>query len=228
MKPDDISLTDLNRIFAGNVPILFYLEMVLRAFFVYFLLLGSMRMLGTRMTTRVSHLELAALVALASSVGIPMLAPDRGLLPAVISAIIVVTITLMIARWSFKNKRVEELMQGTTETLVSDSVIQLTSMKKVRISKEQLFGQLRVEGITHLGFVKRVYLEPNGIFTLVKNPKEQAGLAILPADDTEFIMAKLKPTAAELCKNCGLPSIAQQKTCSGCKENEFIKSVIEV
>ena len=228
MKPDEISITDFNRIFAGNVPILFYLEIALRAFFVYFLLLGSMRMLGKRITTRVSHLELAAIVALASSVGIPMLAPDRGLLPAVISAVIVVTITLMIARWSFKNKKIEELMQGSTETLVLDSVVQLKSMRKMRVSKEQLFGQLRVEGITHLGLVKRVYMEPNGIFSIIRNKEEQAGLAILPENDSEFFSARLKPAELYLCKNCGLPSKPQQKRCAGCEEKVFVKSVKEM
>jgi hypothetical protein len=78
MKPEDIKLNNWARIFLGDVPPAFYLELVIRAFLIYFLLMLSMRLMGKQMSTQMSHLEMAAIVALASAVGVPMLAADGG------------------------------------------------------------------------------------------------------------------------------------------------------
>src|SRR6195952_702674 len=117
MKPDEIKLNDWVRIFAGDVPPAFYLELVIRAFFIYFLLMLSMRLMGKRMSTQMSRLELAAMVALASAIGVPMLAPDRGLIPAVLIAFIVVGITWAISKYSVKNERFERATQGDSDML---------------------------------------------------------------------------------------------------------------
>src|SRR6478735_4198047 len=98
MKPDEIRLSDWARILFGQVPPEFYAELVIRAVFVYALLMISMRLMGTRMSGQLSRLDLAAMVALASAIGVPMLSPSNGLLPALIIAIIVVSVSRIIAK----------------------------------------------------------------------------------------------------------------------------------
>src|SRR5690349_16696968 len=98
MKPDEIKLSDWARIFFGQVPPEFYGELIIRAVFIYALLMISMRLMGTRMSGQLSRLDLAAMVALASAIGVPILSPSNGLLPAVIIAVIVVSVSRVIAR----------------------------------------------------------------------------------------------------------------------------------
>jgi uncharacterized membrane protein YcaP (DUF421 family) len=90
MKPDQFHLTDWPRIFIGDVPGMFYVEVIIRTAVIYFILMASMRLMGKRMAAQLSRTEMVALVAIAASIGIPIMAPDRGLLPAVISAIVIV------------------------------------------------------------------------------------------------------------------------------------------
>jgi len=81
MKPEEIHLKDWLRILIGEEPISFLLELIIRAAVVYLVLMLSMRLMGKRMSSQLSRNELATLVSLAAAVGVPMMAPDRGLLP---------------------------------------------------------------------------------------------------------------------------------------------------
>ncbi|HEX8334889.1 MAG TPA: hypothetical protein VF622_19850, partial [Segetibacter sp.] len=138
MKPDEIKLGDWLRIIFGQVPPEFYIELIIRGFLVYVLLLVAMRFLGKRMATNVSRIELAALVALSSAIGVPLLSPSNGILPAFIIAGIIVALTRIISVWGLRSKKFENATQGDLDTLVEDGVMDLKIMKKVRITRERL------------------------------------------------------------------------------------------
>src|SRR3978361_131613 len=95
MKPEEIKITDWMRILFGEVPGSFYLEVFIRALFVYLFLMGAMRLLGKRMSSTLGRNEMVAMVTLAATIGIPLQTPDRGLLPALMIGVIVV----LIGRW---------------------------------------------------------------------------------------------------------------------------------
>src|SRR3712207_6549704 len=123
MKPEEIKLNDWARILFGEVPPEFYIELVIRAALVYLLLMLCMRLLGKRMSTQMSRLELAAMVSLASAIGVPMLDPGRGILPAYIFGFVIVVITRLIARKSVKDQHFEQVTQDDVDLLVEDSVM---------------------------------------------------------------------------------------------------------
>ena len=233
MKSEEIKLSDWMRILFGEAPPVFYLELIIRAFLVYALLMLSMRFLGKRMSTQVSRLEMAAMVALASAIGVPMLSPINGLLPAFIIAAIVVGISRLIAKIGFGSERFEQFTQGDIDVLVEECVMKEDNMKKTRISRERLFAQLRSENMSHLGMVKRVYMEANGSFSIVENESVKPGLMVLPAWDTDFVNETLKVTDTEICNNCGeqKPDNATQDKsvkCTNCgNTGEWTKAVIE-
>lgn len=207
MKPEEIKLSDWSRILFGQVPVEFYIELVIRGLFVYLLLMFAMRLLGKRMSSQMSRLELAALVSLASAIGVPLLSPTNGLLPALIIAIIIVGMTRLIALLSIRSEKFESMTQDELDTLVQDGVMRLYIMKRVRITRERLFAQLRSENLNHLGMVKRVYMEANGTFSLVPNAAGQPGLLVLPDWDEAFIDEKLNRTNVIICKECGEKSL---------------------
>jgi uncharacterized membrane protein YcaP (DUF421 family) len=232
MQPDEIKLSDWMRILFGQVPPEFYIELVIRTFLIYVLLMISMRLMGTRMSGQLSRLDLAAMVALASAIGVPILSPSNGILPAFIIAFIVVGISRVIAKLSFKNQHIEEVTQDDIDVLIEESVMQPEILKRTRISRERLFAQLRSEKIAHLGKVKRVYLEAGGDFSIIENDEPKPGLMVLPEWDDEFIHETLKDTDTIVCRNCGerkpdkAPADKSTK-CSHCGDSDWTKAVLE-
>jgi uncharacterized membrane protein YcaP (DUF421 family) len=228
MKKEEIHITDWLRILVGEVPAGFYLELIIRAAVIFMLLMLAMRFMGKRMSGLLSRNELVAMVSLAAAIGTPLTSPDRGILPAVIIAIVVVYIQRWISAKAFGNEVFERYAIGELDILVNDAVIDLKVLKKVRISRERLMAELRGSGIKQLGSVKRFYMEASGFFTLIENEEPNEGLLILPSWDEEFCK-RLTPSETQItCGICGLlqPKATDPETkCPHCGEIAWADAV---
>jgi uncharacterized membrane protein YcaP (DUF421 family) len=226
MKPEDIKLSDYPRIFLGEVPPSFLFEVVLRTTFIYFLLILSMRLMGKRMASQLSRNEMATLVSLSAAVGISIQAPDRGLAPALVSCLVVVGIQIMVAKAASKSERFEKFSQDETDILVSDGVLMLSCMRKTLMTKERIYAQLRSEGLTNLSEVKTMYLEPNGVLTIIRAEKLKSGLNILPDWDQEFRSEFKEDPQMISCENCGFTHERHSShlDCPKCREFTWIPS----
>ncbi|WP_432708497.1 DUF421 domain-containing protein [Pedobacter sp.] len=203
MKPEEIHLGDLNRILIGEIPASFFVELLLRALLIYVLLIVSMRLMGKRMATQIGRNEMAAVTSLAAAVGIPLMNPDRGILPPIIIAGVIIFFQRIISTATVKNQWFESLTQDDLSILVRDGVMDLKKMKKTRISRDRLFAQLRAMGLMTLGEVDRLYLESNGLYSLVPRKEKQRGISVIPPWDDEF-KAKLKVSDVDCgCYECG-------------------------
>jgi uncharacterized membrane protein YcaP (DUF421 family) len=230
MEPDKIKLGDWQRILIGEVPASFFIELIIRAAVIYLILILSMRIMGKRMSSQLSRNELATLVSLAAAVGVPLMAPDRGILPAVVIAFVLVGGERAVSAWAAKNPRFEKNLQGKGATLVSNGVIDVDRLGQVGLSREQLFAQLRSAGILQLGGVKRVYMEANGAFTLVRNEQPVPGLSLVPAVD-QALESKMTAQKDQLiCSYCGEPApglVAEETGCPICHKKQWQSAVTE-
>ena len=227
MKKEDIHLYDWQRILLGEVPGIFYVEILFRAAAIYLLLVLSMRLMGRRMAFKLSRNEMAAMISMAAAIGVPILDATRGLLPAYIIAVVVVSTQRLVSYWAAKNQRFEAFSQGDNSTLVENAVIQLDAMKGARITRELLFAQLRSSGLIHLGHVKRLYMEANGAFTLIEEPKPTPGLSVLPEWDTDFVNQQEKAPGQYVCYHCGTlpPQNSKTQTCPKCGHKEWVPAL---
>jgi len=230
MQPQDIHITDWLRILVGGVPASFYIELLIRAIAVYLILLVSMRSMGKRMSSQMSRNELAALVSLAAAVGIPMMAPDRGVLSAIVIAFVLITVERMIAKKSFKNEKFENYALGRVSALINDGVVDMKELKQVGLAHERVFAQLRAQGILQLGSVSRLYMEAGGNFTLVENPEPVPGLSVLPPWDDPLRDCFKEHPENQICVQCGFP---QKKAghpydkCPNCGSQKWVPAVEE-
>jgi hypothetical protein len=218
----EINLSDWQRILLGELPAAFYGELALRAAFTFLLLIVSMRLMGKRMSAQLSRNEMAALVSLAAAIGVPLQSADRGLLPAIAIAAVVVLSQRYIASRTFASQHIEDFAQGNISMLVTDSVMDKKVMLSVRLTRERLMAQLRSQGIRHLGEVKRLYLEAGGSFTLVRNDEGiRPGLCVIPFWDVEYI-SKQEKSGSQVCSSCGKPpENGPPAKCSSCGEDSF-------
>lgn len=224
MKKENIQLGDWERLFFGNTPIEFMVEVFLRTIFIYLLLLLILRLLGKRMTSQASILELAVMVTLGAIIALPMQDPQTGLLPGVVILFCVLGFHRFSNWVSFKSTRTEKLVQGKMSMLVKNGVLDVKQMRKAALSHEQLYTQLREKDIRHLGQVQRVYLEACGLFSVFQFEEAKPGLSIIPAKDEKLALTPAKSEKFCACKNCG--KIEERKpaglnACKNCGENDW-------
>jgi uncharacterized membrane protein YcaP (DUF421 family) len=228
MNKEEIYFTDWWRILMGEVPGSFYVELIVRSAVIYLLLMLSMRLMGKRMSGLLSRNEMVAMVSLAAAVGTPLTSPDRGILPAVVIAVIVIYIERRISTIAFRNEKFERYAVGKLDILVNDAVIDLEILKKVRISRQRLMAELRAAGIRQLGSVKRFYMEAGGSFTLIINEEPNEGLLILPEWDNEFCNRLRRSDGQLACNSCGLlqpQTIEPQTQCPHCAAADWVVAV---
>ena len=224
MKSDEIKLGDWMRVLFGETPPQFFIELVIRSFSIFLLLLVSMRLLGRRMAGQLNRIEMIALFSLAAAIGVPLQAPDRGLLPAVVIAVIVVAIGRLVAARAFRSQKFESVVEDDYTTLILDGIILMPKLKKTRLTVDRLFAQLRGEGIKHLGEVKRLYFEANGSFSIIKEENPKPGLVIIPEFDRELLLAQ-KQVHKMVCKKCGHKQAEDEKKCPNCGNGYWIAAV---
>jgi len=136
---------------------------------------------------------------------------------------VVVLVQRWIASRTFADQIREKSFHGDISILISEGVLDMETMLKVRMTRVRLLAQARSQGIRHLGEVKRMYLEANGSFTLIKQRSPSAGLSVIPKWDLEMIERENR--ASDLgCRNCGLPKqYDSQGACTNCGGEEFEK-----
>ncbi|MDB4941588.1 MAG: hypothetical protein JWP97_1122 [Labilithrix sp.] len=224
-------LTDFRRIFVGDVPWVFAVEVVVRIAILYVVLLVAMRLMGKRMATQTTRNELASIVSLAGAMGPAMQDPRNGILPSLIIVGVVVALQRLLAHISQRHGRFERLTQGAVTTLVEDGVICWDALRKTSLSRQRVLSALREAGVENLGAVDRVYLEINGAFTIAKAPDPRPGLSLVPTWDEELARDQERARDKAACRRCGALADAkggkppEKEKCERCGAAEWEAAV---
>jgi uncharacterized membrane protein YcaP (DUF421 family) len=225
MKKHEIHLEDWQRILFGQAPPIFLLEVLIRTFIIYVFLLFTLRWLGKRMNGQLTILELSIMLTLGAIVSVAMQVPDRGITLSMFVLFCTLAVHRLVSWLGVKSARIEELSFGKMSLLVKDGVLQLDEMSKCRISNQQLFAELRSNGIFNLGKVQRVYLEACGLFSIIQSKSDIPGLPILPPDDRSALHL-LQRHDQMACCNCG--RMADQgntsTVCPNCGNEEWTQT----
>ncbi|HSJ67239.1 MAG TPA: YetF domain-containing protein [Anditalea sp.] len=223
----DFTLSDWQRIILGELPPGILFEVILRTVVVYIILMVSMRLMGKRMASQLSRLELTAMISLAAAIGVPVLAPEQGLIPAIIIAAIVVFVQRFISSRNRYNKKFERFTVGDLSIMVKEGVFQKDLMDKALISNERLKAQMRSEKLVHSGEIFRLYLEADGSFSTIIADNPEPGLGLIPDFDEDFSHLMLEATDIKICGNCGLKASEDQETfkCKSCDHDRWTYAV---
>ncbi len=161
----EVEAFDLERMFLGDMDAIFLLEIVFRTVFMYGFALLLIRALGKRGLGQIAPFEFVIIIALGSAVGDPMFSADVPLLHSMVVVSLVVVMNQTLSRATQNNRKLEAYVQSYPACLVKDGRLEVETLARERISRDEVFSAMRLAGAEHLGQVKRAYLEPNGQFS---------------------------------------------------------------
>jgi hypothetical protein len=219
-----IEVFDPVRLLRGQAPWSFVLEATVRLFLLFTLLVLAFRAMGHRMSSQMTRNELLALVALAAGVGPAIETPNRGLLAPVVLAAWIIVFQRTVARATLTSHRLEMALQGHPATLCASGTLDLGVMRKNAVSRERLFAELRGAGILHLGKVERVYLEPDGTFTVLEREVSGAGISVIPEWDPD-LRGEQPASGQRACERCGKIAHHGSRSCDGCGSEDLGSAV---
>lgn len=223
---------DLQRIFFGDVPFLFLLEIALRTSIMLCYTLLLIRLLGKRGLAHLSLFEFVLIIALGSAVGDPMFYPDIPVIHGMVVITTVVALQQLLVWITNRNEKIESVLEGKPETLVIDGRFVLESLEKSSRSRNEIYMGLRLAKIEQLGEVRRSYLEINGEMSVFKFDDDDVrpGLSVLPIEDAKPILAGETAASAGhyACLHCGhvvlLESGQALPACPECQQKEWAKA----
>lgn len=185
MSPSDFQAFDLRRVFLGDLPWLFLLEVAFRTVFMYVYAFLMIRLLGKRGIGNLSPFDFVIIIALGSATGDPMFYADVPLGHAMVVLAAIIGLQKLLFKLTERSERIEALVESKSRRLVKDGCLEVGNLDKEDISREEVFVGLRVAGVEQLGQVKRAYLEPSGkISVLLFSENEvRSGLPVYPPLD---------------------------------------------
>lgn len=211
---------DLQRMLMGELPWSFLLEVAGRVFVAFLAVFLFLKFSGRRGIKQLSRFELVVILTLGSAAGDVTFYEDVPILPV---ALVFLTLLLLYRGTVYmmtRSKACEAWIDGLPITVVKDGVYEIHSLRNLNISSNELFMELRQQGVEHLGQVRLGLLETDGDLSLYFYGPEDTrpGLSVLPFEHRPEYTS---PPAAGLycCVACGFAAYHEAQdtlTCDRC------------
>lgn len=209
----------------------FLQEVLFRSAIMFIAAIVALRLIGRRGIMQ-GVFELVTIITLGSAAGDPMFYRKVGLLPALLVFIAIVLMYKLTNFFLGRSKQFEHLIEGRHVRLIKDGRFILQNMRPEDLNKDEIFSDLRMEGVSHLGQVENAYLEASGQISVFFYPDEQVkyGLPTFPEKlehDVQFI-TEAGFWSCGFCGNTEQLHAQQINTCQNCGKNKWIRSVNNV
>ncbi len=228
----DIVPFDWHRLWLGDAPPLFLLEVVFRTVVMYLWLLLLLRVVGRRGLSQLSVVEFGIVIALGSAAGDPLFYPEVPLLYGMLVIALIVGMQWGLAQLISRNERAETFMEGHPVCLARGGRLELDGLKQINLSAEELFERLRVAGVSQLGEVQYAFVEQGGQLSVFQyeRGKVRPGLSIVPPWDLrapDEVPESARDDDPIACTNCGQVRAAQLsgQACPRCGDRHATPAV---
>ena len=144
-----------------------------RIIVIYILLSLSLRIMGKRQVGELEVSDLISTLLLSEIAALPVADPEIPLLYAVIPLIFILSLELLITCLKNRFSFLKRIFEPKTATLIRDGKIDQAALKKLRISVDELMGELRLQGVDALSDVSLGTVEQNGRLSVLLEKKSQ-------------------------------------------------------
>ncbi|MGN6376143.1 MAG: DUF421 domain-containing protein [Sphingomonas sp.] len=173
---------DWHRMFLGNEPPLYFLEILFRVAMVYVFAVFALRLMGKRGNRKLSPFQTVVVIALGSASGDTMFYPQVPLLYAFLVILVVVGLDRLFAIAQIKSARMNTFVEGNPLMMVRDGAVLPGALRRACMRRDELMGMLREQGIKDTGVIQCAFLERDGalgIYTFSQDAQRR-GESTLP------------------------------------------------
>jgi len=156
--------------FVIGLPIL---EKIIRPILVYLALVVLLRIFGKRELAQLNPFDLVVLLSLSNTVQNAIIGNDNSVTGGVIGAITLLATNYLVVRFLFKHRRLDQLVEGKSTTLIERGKILQKNLAKELLSHSELLTVLHRQGFDDVDEVEQCVLEPSGTFAVKRKVPAQ-------------------------------------------------------
>ena len=144
------------------------MDLVVRAIFVFFLMLVITRAVGRRELSSMEPFDLILLVVMGDLIQQGVTQSDYSLTGSTIVIVTIAVLTVGTAYLSFRFRRLRPMLEGEPVVLVAGGRLIESNLRRQRMTVEELLAEARLQSIGGLDAVEYAVLETNGRVSFLK------------------------------------------------------------
>ena len=221
-------MDELRDILMGDKPWNFLLEAALRTAVMFVCALALMKLTGKKEVRQFSLLELLVIIGLGSALGDPMIYTDSPVLPSLVAIASTLLCYWGLTKWANHAGLVKRMVEGRVRRVLHEGEVDLEALEHEGLSTDELFADLRVLHVEHLGQVRSAYMEVDGELSVYFRERDDTrpGLSIIPEQLERTTDAKGSAADGVCCGRCGhTPVAAAPRKCPRCGEARWMPAV---
>lgn len=147
------------------------LELIVRGTLIYWFVFTLLRVAGRRDFGSVGMANILLLVMIADAAQNGMAGDYKTVAEGMVLIATLVFWSMAVDRLCFMVPAVRDFLEPDRICLVKDGELQRRGMRKEYITDEELWAELRLNGVEDIKEVRRAYIEPNGHVSVLKVSK---------------------------------------------------------
>jgi uncharacterized membrane protein YcaP (DUF421 family) len=152
-----------------------YPNIILRAVSVYLFMIIAIRIFGKKELAQLSVIDLVFILLISNAVQNAMIGPDTSLDGGMVAAGSLFLANYTMKRLLYKNKKINELIQGETLLLIYKGVPNMENCEKAEITIEELEAAAREHGSKDIQNVDLAMLEVDGNISIISSDFQKRG-----------------------------------------------------
>lgn len=155
--------------------------LLLKASIMFIAVLLVLRLMGRRGIMQ-GIFQVLTIIMLGSAAGDPILYSEVGIVPAATAIIFIAVLYRMADYFISEVSWIETVVEGRAVRLIKDSQFEIRNFKKHELRRDEIYADLRQQGVSHIGQVQRAYIEAGGAISVFYYPDEEVkhGLPLFP------------------------------------------------
>lgn len=145
---------------------------IIRTIVLYAFVIFAIRIMGKRQISDMQPSELVATLIISNIASLPMQNTSQPFFSGVIPVVILVALEIITSAFMLKNSKFRRLVCGNPIVVIRDGVILQNQMRRLRLSNEDLFTQLRQQDVFNIEDIQYCIVETNGSISVLKKPEK--------------------------------------------------------
>lgn len=153
-----------------------------RTVLLYIILISGMRIMGKRQIGQMQPSELVTTILLSELITAPIIDCDIPLITTLVPFLLVLCFEIIVPWFASRFPFIKRIVDGRPSLIIHNGEIDQKQLLAMRMSVDELIGQLRLRGVGDVQDVQYGILEQNGQFSVIL----RAGAAPATVDDLKL------------------------------------------
>lgn len=143
---------------------------VIRTVLLYLVIIFAVRLMGKRQISELQTTELVVTLLISDIAAIPMQNTGQPLVSGLVPIMILIAIEILFSIFMLKSGKFRRIITGRPIVVINDGKIQPQELRRLRMTIEDLFEDLRQSNVTSLSDIAYAIVETNGKLSVIKKP----------------------------------------------------------